>query len=391
MEQNLERQLKDIIARSYRNDDGERQMMEKIFSRLARHQTEFLSELSKRIDLETRVVDWERDFDVIVKLVPRGNSEAMRGLTAIDTGTAFFLDAAYDEITNLCAETYTGIITDRDGGRKEFSYRLQRHSRFVRHEKILFDIAALYNINRPVIYSPYARKAVDIIAPELGKDELKRAAAVEFRNDKLIVDHELAWNLSIASATYNRDPMTGADDTLIRYEYDFRFDSDAKAFVLPNQPCDDVYRLVDEDSKTVVLGFNALLKDREYQTVMLNEVEDLRDAFCNDFPRRNRKLRLRTKGDVENVLACFNETRAGRLFPAAYREAVGGNVINLYRREDEYFTPDEERFLGAIKRKPLCRIEFAGGQSKFKADYASFVINYMSKNYPEFNWAGVDS
>ena len=390
MNYNLERQLKEIVARSYPSDEVERQMMEKIFARLAQHQSAFLSELGARIDAEGDNYEWDKDFDVAVKLVSRGDVEGMRGFEPLNVGDAFFLDAAYDEIPALCNETYEGTLTDPSGVRKKFSYRLRRHFRFVRREKILFDVASRYHIKRPVIFSPYARKAVEIIPIDLGNEELKNCTAIDFKNDKLIVDRELVWNVQIKSAMNNREPVMGADGNLIRYEYEYQFDDEAKVFVMTDRHFDDFYRVRDENGKKIVLRFNALLDAREYQTVRLNEIEDLRGAFCNDFPRRNDRLRLRTKGDVENVLACFNATRMGQEFPASYQSGGGGKVINVYRREDGYYISDEEQFLAAIKRKPVCNIKFDGdARSIFKADYVSYVVDYMTRNYPEFGWAGV--
>ncbi len=411
----IKNQMSEIIGHSYSVDNEERRMLEKIFSRLADYQDDFLSQLARRVDVELNCHhDWDSDLNVSVKLVRRG--ETVRNFLPINVGACFvladeggnplapvknelfqlpfFLDADYDEIKNLCNKNYDGSLLRADGSEKIFSYRLQHHFRFVKRERVLFELAACYHINRPVIFSPFARKAVDVIASGLRAEDLLDCTALNLRNERLIVGHELMWNVDIKSDTFNREPTMGVDGNLVRYNYICDFDKDLKAFVLPAQHCDDIQRRTSDNRKDIIISFNALLDNREYQLVILNDAENTTDAFNNDFPKRKIKLRLRTRGDVENVLACFNETSVGKIFPANYFGSSVGNhrPITLYRREDSFYIPTEERMLGAVNRKPLCVIRFAGDDgSIIKIDYANYVLDYMSRNYPEFDWAGVTS
>ena len=427
---NLEQDMKQIIARAYPDDD-ERQTLEKIFSALATHQKNFLDGLKNRVLSESAVKDFDENFSVTVKLVKRGDTENLRGVFPIKTdtdlifadenespfeespkpdenifGSEFFLAVGYDDLKNFCEpKTYRGLAVTADGTTKNFSYTLRRHEKFVRAEKILFDVAALYKVRRPVIFSPYARKAVEIKVDGLNTDDLKTLKSFDLKlaqnrlDGKLLTDRKLCWNVKISNEDTNQggevEEYFGSDGQLIRYEYFHTFNGDEKIFVLPNQPCDDLHVTTDDGERKIRLGYNSVLKERGCRIVELCDVEKISDdTFTNeDFPRKNLKLRLRTEGDVEKVLACFNSTTFGKKFPAHFKKLGGSEnarPIKIYRREDFYPVSKENRLLGAQRTKPTCFVKFAGGNSIFKTDYANFVLFYMSRNYPEFGWAGVD-
>ena len=40
--------------------------------------------------------------------------------------------------------------------------------------------------------------------------------------------------------------------------------------------------------------------------------------------------------------------------------------------------------------KPVINLLFAG-EGLLKTDYVNYVLHYLKKNYPEFNWAGVEA
>ncbi len=408
-----ESEIKKILARALKDED-ERQILEKVFAALANRQEDFFTDLEKRIDAETTAHDWNKDFEVAVKFVKRGDTESARGLFQLDVGKSFILDeetldkinltedffinAAYNEIENFCApKKYRGRLVTNDGTIKNFTYTLQRHERFVNYEKILFEVAALYKINRPVIFSPYARKAVDIKIFELDETDFENYQSVDFMNEKLLRGN-LFWNVKIETADTisgkSVEEYLGADGKLIRYEYFHTFDADKKVFVLPAQHCDDLNCKVDDTGKTFKFGYNSVLKVNNCETVKFVEVENISaETFTNDFPRQNDKLRLKTEGDVEKVLACFNATRAGKMFPAKFESFNAKNFkpLAIYRREDKYFLPPGIRLLGKVRNKPICTINFGGGASIFKIDYANYVLAYFERNYPEFNWAGVET
>ena len=431
MNHKLDMQLKEIIAKSYKVDNEERQTLEKVLSHLAKYQEQFFDDLKTRIDNEIKSYDWNNDFNIVVKLINRDNIERRSGFNEINVGTsfivdgisnnlfefndpasksevfqmAFFLDVTYDKVENFLNRKYEGQVTSSDNSTKKFLYTLRRHSRFIKKEKILFDIATLYKIKRPIIFSPYARRAVDIVAENLNEEDIKNCKSIDFclnqnkLNGKLLTNCQLVWNITIedSRSTHGeeKDDYIGADGNLIRYVSFHEFNVDEKVFVLPQQHCDDVSIVLDESGKKINLFYNSILKDRETQIIKLNDVEEnVTNTFSNEFPKKNSKLRLRTEGDVEKVLSCFNITNMGQKFPASYYKMGLNSTITpvpAYRKEDSYFVSKEDRLLGLVRNKPMCYIQFAGdNESTIKIDYVNYVIYYMSQNYPEFAWVGVN-
>lgn len=421
MNYDVDSEIKKIISRFFPPDGADRQTFEKVFSVLAKHQENFLNALKTRIDEEKKKPDFEKDFEIAVKLVRRGDAESKRGFFSVDVGSSFifpngaespleknsfFIAASYEEIKNFCEpKKFRGQLVKADGTTKNFFYSLQRHDRFVRHEKILSEVAALYKIRRPVIFSPYARKAVDIKILNCESADFKNLRDLNLRTaennlqGKLLTDCELCWNVKIENDETRHDGelaekeyYIGADGNLIRYEYFYTFDKSEKVFILPAQHCDDL-RINSADERKIILGYNSVLKERDYKIIHLNDIENISDeVFTNDFPRQNEKLRLKTAGDVEKVLSCFNATRMGKIFPASFESFPAKNFtpIEIYCREDSYSTPIENYLIGKVREKPICLIKFDGEKNIFKTDYVNYVVHYFEQNYPEFNWAGVE-
>ena len=399
----IENDIKKIISRVCKSDDEERQMFEDIFSELAKHQEKFLCELEKRIIEEKNSCDWDKDFDIAVKIASGDYEKVLRDFFPVNVGcslifcknpstsfettaesdfqeTAFFVEADYKAIDNFCfPRKYQGQIITADGTEKKFFYSLQRHDRFVRQEKILFEISELYKIERPVIFSPYARKAVDIKIFDCNADDFKNLQKVDWQLEKnnlrgiLLTDLKLFWNVKIESDSIRRgrelgekEEYIGADGNLIRYEYFQTFDRDKKIFVLPEQHCDDL-RIISDDERKFILGYHSVLSEKNCKIISLN--------------------------DIEKVLNCFNSTRRGKVFPAHFESFNAKNFTPLerYRREDNYYISTKNFLLLSIRNKPVCLINFGGARNIFKVDYANYVLNYFELNYPEFNWAGVEA
>ena len=415
MNHELHAQMKKIIAQSY-SDDKERQRAEKIFYHLAEHQEKFLEDLKRRLELESVENDWEENFTVATKLVRVGNLEEMRGFYPVNVGSsflldgaeenpfaqkqklpqrAFFLDCPYDQQENFLERTFEGKLERADGSTKNFSYELRRHERFIAQEKILYKTAQMYGIRRPIIFSPYARSAVDLKTADLDAEDLLQAKKFSL-NDKILTDRQLVWNVQIEDADLTeREEFIGADDRLTRYEYFYPFDV-PKSFILPAQHCDDLTRqTLDDGSQRILLGYNSVLKERTAKILTFSTFDSAAEnIFINDFPRKNNKLRLRSAADIEKVLACFNATRFGKIFPAKFFGFGSRGIarpLKIYRREDRYFAAKESRLLSALRNKPPCFVAFEGADEKFKIDYANYVLYYLSQNYPEFGWAGVES
>lgn len=423
MNKNLDSEIKNILARAYDGDSAERRVMEKVFAALAEHQQNFQRELEIRIADESAGGEWDSKFNVAVKLVHRGDRG---GFFPIPTGSslifdetsespfeesssadeifqqAFFLNVKFAELSDFCGKVYSGIVVTADGAAKNFTYTLRRHEKFIAHEKILFDAAAMYKIRRPVIFSPYARKAVEIKITGASETDFVNCQRLDFQldknnlRDKLLTDCELCWNVEISEVNSNRggepEEYIGADGRMIRYGYFHEFNPDENIFVLPDQHCDDFSVTLNESAQIFKLVYNSVLQESGCKIIRLSECGEADDeTFTNDFPKTNTIQRVRTAGDVEKILSCFNATRMGKIFPAKFEQKPPVKTVTLYDNAARYYVSPVDKLLGQMRNRQICYVNFEGGDTIFKADYANYVLNYLSQNYPEYRWAGVDA
>ena len=426
MNKNLDSEIKNIFARVYDGDSAERRLLEKVFTALAEHQQNFQLELEKQIAAESAGADWDDKFNVAVKLIRRGDQETSRGFFPIRIGSslvfdetssspfeefpaaeneifqqAFFLHVNFTELSNFCnGKIYTGVVVTAEGATKNFTYTLRRHGKFIAHEKILFDIAAMYKIRRPVIFSPCARKAVEIKISGANKSDFVNCRHSDFQldknnlRDKLLTNYALCWNVEILEANSNRgggvEEYLGSDGGLIRYQYFHELNLGENVFVLPDQYFDDIQVARTESAQIFKLGYSSVLKEKGCRIIRLSDYGAAdNETFTNDFPKANTIQRVRTAGDIEKILSCFNATRMGKIFPAKFDRAPSDKSVKVYDSAARYYMPPTD-----LERSPtrtLYFVNFAGGDSIFKLDYANYVLNYLSQNYPEYRWAGVDS
>ena len=73
--------------------------------------------------------------------------------TSNQSNRQFFLDMEYGDWDRYLNRTFEG-----DG----FKYQICINERFIKKEDNLFKLCAMYGINKPVIFSPWARRAIDI-------------------------------------------------------------------------------------------------------------------------------------------------------------------------------------------------------------------------------------
>ena len=110
-------------------------------------------------------------------------------------------------------------------------------------------------------------------------------------------------------------------------------------------------------------------------------------------------MRLRTRGDIEYILSSFNKTYFGKQFAAEYvglgtlaakNKTTSHKMIFQYNRQDSYKMAEDALCLSLAMNKPVINLLFAG-EGLLKTDYVNYVLHYLKKNYPEFNWAGVEA
>jgi len=284
----------------------------------------------------------------------------------------FFLNVPYE---NFCS------YLNKDFKGSGFAYQLKPNYQLIEEERKLFRLSRIYNT--PIaVYSPYARRAVDIYIPDRDAEDFARLEDLNFRlkennlQGKLLLNKKFYWNVAIKQAETPSSYV--ADDSGNLYEYRYNDGIDLSAYILP--PGDATF---DDE-------LEALKSDREIILRTPNQFSGDKCELIQIFPLENKidsrifgKTRLRTQGDIEFVLKCLSREN----YSCRFGKFGGTSQIKRYDGEHKYFTSADENLLRSKRKLPVCTVKFSGDEL-FLTDYANYVLNFLEERYPEFNWAG---
>lgn len=355
-----------------------------------------MSELKSEV--ETELKSGRNFLTIVTALVPREKISAMteRSFHIIETpdeSSGVFLCCPYNEVAEICNKTFIGR-----SGSKKFSYRLVPQKSFVEQELRLFRLAELYKIKTPIIFSPYARRAVDIqILDEIEAKERD----FDFSNNaaldgKIIDDCVLMWNISLKKNVGSKGYIAPSDDEIF-HRYIFDSGVNKKSFVLPPVSSEiliEANRI--SDTRIDIISSGELVED-EFEILNIFAPKSNK-AFPDDVKiffntcDRNRlfeKNRLRTKGDVNYILSALAQDKFSCTFES-FDAAPPENPITLYQKNfgHEYFNDRAEELFKFNVKLPCCRVKFEAPE-EYRTDYANFVLHFLNRTYPEFHWAGV--
>ncbi|MBR4904364.1 MAG: hypothetical protein IKZ53_06810 [Selenomonadaceae bacterium] len=273
----------------------------------------------------------------------------------------FFLLVPYEEFYSYLDKDFQGA---------GFTYRLKPNYRFVEAEKKLNRVARLYDVPLQ-IYSPYARRAVDIcIFGEI--KELDFKLPENNLTGKLLMNKNLNWNAAIDYIAWDSVSVNGKF-------YEYRCTAEDLSFVLPcaDETLDDRLQIQRADGQII------FITPREFPLKKAERIE-IFPAESKIASRILNKKRVRTQGDIEFVLSGLARDGYSCRF-GNFGDAKGN--ISRYSEEHKYFSRLDENLLRAKNRLPVCTVKFKGA-GIFLTDYANFVLKFLEENYPEFNWAG---
>lgn len=343
----------------------EENFLKKIGADLKLSQMEALDNLRKRAKAEFRKT--KNFIEVVTTIEPAENFSPVEDVDAIFladnqpmpydapesiSGKSFFLDTSYEEFLSLLNRDFQGA---------GFTWQFKPNYRFVEAEEKLFRIAQVYDV--PVqIFSPYARRAVDICI--FGKAQEQDFQFEENGlAEKILTDKQLYWNVEFGSIEdlYDRP----ADDM---------------AYLLPCSPpeFDDEIRANRVDGQ-IIFDSPREISAEDCELIRILPTEN------KIAPRIFSKQRLRTQGDVEFVLSGL--ARDGYSCRFGKFDSDATKKIRRYSKEHRYFSSRDEKLSRAKLKLPVCSVKFSGDE-KFLTDYANFVLHFLEENYPEFNWAG---
>ncbi|MBR4152762.1 MAG: hypothetical protein IKT98_07370 [Selenomonadaceae bacterium] len=394
--------------------------LKKSLNAIYSHEKKIISELKSEVEAELKS---GRNFlPIVTALVPREKIPAMneKNFYAVDkdglsdknisvffkTPPAFdvkkifdesnlgsyFLCCPYEEVEELCKKTFVGR-----NGAKTFSYRLVPQKRLVEQELRLFRLAELYKIKTPIIFSPYARRAVDIqILDEIEPKEIDFdfSGNAELKG-KIVDDYILMWNVSVKSNVESKGYVSPHDDEKFHC-YIFDSGVNKKSFVLPpitSKILIEAKRI--NDTRIDIISSGELEDDFEVLKIFAPKIDktfpDDIEIFSNtcDTDRVIEKNKLRTAGDVNYILSSLAQGEFSCTFETL-SDAPPDNQIKSYQENfgHNYFTSRAEELFRFKTKLPYCLVKFKAPE-KYRADYANFVLHFLNRNYPEFSWTGV--
>lgn len=422
MNDNVKSRIISIIEKSNIKDEQLRDTLKKTFSELTIYEKYILEKVQRQVaeNLSARKETWDHLWRINTALVKKSDVDDMKnkGFNEIKVGNSifekdtfkdksiedrakdfqdesqFFIECAYEDLESICQKQYKGCISNENGEAKYFHYSLIPQYRFIKQEELLFKTADLYKIMRPVIFSPYARRAVDIRLEDIGLDEfivadkMKTSLMLEDNGlkDKLLTDYRLMWNVEIEDGT---EVLTSSSNDSGSYQY-FYDPNEENVFIYPQDECDAIYKK--EDRIEVIYHDEA--KSTKYEKVTVKSVddEDYNRCFVNEFDYKqfDKEITLRTVADINNVLTRFRNKTNGfhcRFAQIMDKHQLKSDIIRRYKKEHGYLKNKNDLYAGALRYKPCCCIDFYGN-GVFLTDYANYVLYYMEQNYPEFNWIG---
>ena len=351
------------------------------------------------------------DFNALIGLYVHGGGIFFNSMPKLSqdirlaVDMPFYLNCPLAEVEKFLAREYVGQCLGR-----EIRYQLRRDYTFIREieRKILWRTAKSYGVTRPIIFAPWARRAVKICITD-GLEPQELAAKAPEVNGKKVLSNDvfraadlkidliggvLVTNqlLSVTNLKLSNKAINFAGDGIDEFGHFLNVQGDLSAqdFILP---------------ETNSQNFSIALKDnwsaqrvyteediRKYRTLTFGQGQS--DAWKNVWRSGISLPRLRTAADISCELSRYQyegffSCRLERVVQPLTNEKISKRIIERYEIDCRY--PDDsssQEFFRATTYRPTCYLLFSGDKI-FLDDYANYVLEAMENNYPEFIWAGV--
>lgn len=401
---------RNALANAPLSDENLRQAMMRSLDALAGHQQKILEEMSaevKNFFQNRRAVSTCQIVVLLARAEERDNltkknlfpvpeefdasfSAKSRSIYHKDTaypGGPFFLDCAYGDIAALCEREYRGHSAEGD-----FRYKLVLHGRFAQFEHYLERLYHLYDLDALPLFSPYARRAVDIcLLDEVAKPDEADFAWGE-NNLPMLSGHLLMWNIKVHDA---REAQSGdlADGQKV-----YRFGANEQTYILPNYRDGhgydrnvayyrDGYELVLTTPSDIINSDGIPWEIFSLKGTMLPADAEI---FTNEPSCRSHlPLRVNTQGDIDHVLTQLRQAIGQEEYTAAFAawDETADDCFAPYAAKVAYPVSADQELVRRRQKLPVCMVKFSGAR-KYLADYANWVLYVLNSQYPEFNWAG---
>lgn len=303
-----------------------------------------------------------------------------------------FLRCPFKDIAKYCHRPFRG---QQDGG--AFTYELVPAFSLLAVEKTLQEFGRLYRQETPLIFSPWSRRAVYIqylngFVPQ--KDTKPDLLLHENELENILLPgYTLFWNGLLTRGEDGPRQGSSPDGNRTFYTATYEDGIDASTFILPvnihNQPPDllNISREPDRIRVESPVACGNIYYKLVINPFRADNLPEGMEWFANscDAEIVTSLQRPRTVGEIKRLLNALRQSG----FSAEYKD-IAGEVPSLtrYDKRRAYPVNLNERLLAAGKTRPRVNIAFGGGPL-FLEDYAEYILNFLEKRYPEYEWKGV--
>lgn len=304
-----------------------------------------------------------------------------------------FIDKDYEELRKVVGDKdsdrrYEGFYT-ANGGQHAFQYKIKFCDKYVKLENLIFNLADYYKVDNPVVYSPFSKKAFQIIYMN---DIPENVDFIDFQLEKYdletIENVNVFWNLNIIKleqvTCIEKKPYGNCIKYLFLIEksregnyyfvlpehnqaivYDVNF-SDRGTEIWTNHECED-FTLV--QWKSVDWNMPEIKKLQANGKIFSNKLESSR------FPSK----KMISMCDIEHAIYPFRNNM--------------GIECELTKHLDKIFLRYSAKYrcsmINRIYYKTLKRVMVRfDGNAEYMNDYANYALQYLEYYYPEIEWVG---
>ena len=330
----------------------------------------------------------------------------------------------FKELTRSDIQYEVKVVKNEKGEVCDGYCKFMPNAIFVKRERdILNKIAKEYNITRPLIFSPYARKFASVTIYKKGYQREtipgseiksiiidKSACTDNLDCIKFTTDYQLVWNVIKNKVTVEPDKAKPQSTIIPKwmeegYHSNYCFNGiQSNEFVLVNVTNDSdlVYLRENYNSEkngnAEKIGNLYIFSQKNYSIenflkYTLSKIHrDGVTVFGNYFsPNLFPVQRPRTKADIMSILSCFKGNKAFDI-DIYISNSDEGNILEMYDNDYRYYNFKKNAewltFNVSDEKKYKCRLIFEGKDRVLTEDYARYVLEYISYMYPEINWQG---
>ena len=402
-------------------DLEQKNVLKKVFKKLSKYSLDQLNGIEntvfenyKNTQIFTENLNKDCHFDIYTALVNKKQKKEFLSFNPIVDENLFgiFIDISYRDFVDICnGNKCSANITLTNGSSLSIQFNLNASNPFKSSEELLVKLIKQYGIRKSVIFSPYARRFVEIPLPENIKVEDIAFISVDIPNVsteqiKSTLEYTLMWNVTIIT-DMQRIPCTKRikpyfNETI--NEYAFENFGLNEYIVCSSKDIIPKFEIIRQDKETIKVTSH---DEVYYQHVKINPVQS--DSFKHIMLFENYfkyslmfKERICSYADICYVLNYFNDNPYDieilYLQKSAQVYNSSNNKVCMYKFP--YYNRNlslrnainyENHYKTIPICKNICVLSFKSNNKKYSNyvdDFANYVLDFLTEMYPEYNWVG---